>query len=262
MVDELLVFSQVLLSMQLAFAVIPLIHFVSDRAKMGKFTIGVTTKLIAWAVAVIILSLNIKLFLESVAGWYENSGNIWVKGLIVLLVLFIGFILLITIFYPFILKRKESHKHIHKITPTEFLSGIDTLSFSKIALALDFTDRDQKAIQYAVRMAKEDTILILIHIVESASATVMGNQAEDFETQNDQVTIDNYVSLLREKGYHAVGILGFKDRVGEIARIVKENNCDLLVIGSHGHKTAKDWLFGETINSVRHRIDIPVFIAR
>jgi len=50
--------------------------------------------------------------------------------------------------------------------------------------------------------------------------------------------------------------------VEEIARIVTENNCELLVMGSHGHKTAKDWLFGETINSVRHKVKIPVFIAQ
>ena len=262
MVDELLVFSQVLLSMQLAFAVIPLIHFVSDRAKMGKFTISNTTKLVSWVVAVIILSLNIKLFLESIAAWFASTESIWLKALIILVVAFIGIVLLFTIFYPFILKRKESNKNIHQVIPADLVSGLESLSFTKIALALDFTDRDQKVIQYAIRMTKENTSLILIHIVESASATVLGSKAEDFETQNDQVIIDKYVALLTEKGYITNGVLGFKDRVGEIARIVNENNCDLLVIGSHGHKTAKDWLFGETINSVRHRINIPVFIAR
>ena len=91
---------------------------------------------------------------------------------------------------------------------------------------------------------------------------MMGADAHDYETRKDQDHLDEYVALLASKGYPAVGQLGFKDRTDEIARIIKENNCDLLVIGSHGHNTAKDWLFGETINSVRHMITIPVFIAR
>jgi manganese transport protein len=43
-VDDLLVFSQVILSLQLGFAVIPLIHFVSDKKTMGEFAIKTYTK--------------------------------------------------------------------------------------------------------------------------------------------------------------------------------------------------------------------------
>ena len=106
MVDELLVFSQVLLSMQLAFAVIPLIHFVSDRAKMGTFTINIYTKIIAWLVAAVILFLNIKLFLESVLKWMEATNSLWLKGLIGIFVLLIGIVLLITLLYPLFVKKK------------------------------------------------------------------------------------------------------------------------------------------------------------
>ena len=45
---KLLVLSQVILSMQLPFAVIPLVHFVSDRGKMGGFAIGRGVSLLAW----------------------------------------------------------------------------------------------------------------------------------------------------------------------------------------------------------------------
>src|SRR5205085_11059286 len=52
---DLLVFSQVVLSMQLRFAVIPLVRFVSDRRKMGKFVIPAWVAAIAWIVAGIIV---------------------------------------------------------------------------------------------------------------------------------------------------------------------------------------------------------------
>jgi len=57
---KLLVFSQVVLSMQLSFAVIPLIIFTSDRQKMGQFVNPVWIKILAWITAAIIVALNVK----------------------------------------------------------------------------------------------------------------------------------------------------------------------------------------------------------
>src|SRR5438105_4685192 len=65
---QLLVFSQVVLSMQLPFAVIPLVRFVSDRRKMGKFAISRPVSAVAWIVAGIIVILNIKLLADTLVG--------------------------------------------------------------------------------------------------------------------------------------------------------------------------------------------------
>ena len=65
---ELLVFSQVVLSMQLPFAVIPLVHFVSDREKMGSFAISRGVAVLAWVVAALILGLNFKLLYDTIIG--------------------------------------------------------------------------------------------------------------------------------------------------------------------------------------------------
>jgi manganese transport protein len=67
---SLLVFSQVILSLQLPFAVIPLIMFVGDRRRMGRLAIGTTTKLVAWACAALITGLNVWLLWVTVAGWF------------------------------------------------------------------------------------------------------------------------------------------------------------------------------------------------
>jgi manganese transport protein len=55
---QLLIFSQVVLSVQLSFAVIPLIQFTSDRKKMGPFVNGLVTRLIGWSTAAVIAVLN------------------------------------------------------------------------------------------------------------------------------------------------------------------------------------------------------------
>jgi manganese transport protein len=62
---SLLLLSQVILSMQLPFAVIPLVLFVSDRRKMDAFVIPVWTKAFAWLVATVIVVLNVKLLLDT-----------------------------------------------------------------------------------------------------------------------------------------------------------------------------------------------------
>jgi manganese transport protein len=64
-IANLLVLSQVILSMQLSFAVIPLILFTSNSKKMGAFVNSWLTKIIAWVVASIILTLNLYLLYDT-----------------------------------------------------------------------------------------------------------------------------------------------------------------------------------------------------
>jgi len=65
---QLLIFSQVVLSMQLPFAVIPLVRFVSDRSKMGCFAIPRLVTAVSWIVAATIVALNLKLLVDTLAG--------------------------------------------------------------------------------------------------------------------------------------------------------------------------------------------------
>lgn len=65
---KLLVLSQVVLSMQLPFAVIPLVRFVSNRQLMGSFVIGRVTQVLAWAIAGLIVVLNVKLLADILFG--------------------------------------------------------------------------------------------------------------------------------------------------------------------------------------------------
>jgi manganese transport protein len=60
-INDLLIFSQVVLSMQLSFAVIPLVWFTSDKLKMGRFVNPLWLSILAWTISVIILGLNLYL---------------------------------------------------------------------------------------------------------------------------------------------------------------------------------------------------------
>ena len=70
-VGELLVFSQVVLSLQLSFAVIPLILFTSDRRKMGEFVSPMWLRILAWLAAAIIVLLNVKYLIGKAIEWIK-----------------------------------------------------------------------------------------------------------------------------------------------------------------------------------------------
>lgn len=67
---NLLVLSQVVLSLQLSFAVFPLVMFTSDKLKMGEFVNGLTVKCLAWFIAVVIASLNAWLLVQTFRSWF------------------------------------------------------------------------------------------------------------------------------------------------------------------------------------------------
>ena len=66
----LLILSQVVLSLQLPFAVFPLLQFTSDRGKMGQFALPLWMRALAWPVAVVIAALNAWLLYQTLAGLF------------------------------------------------------------------------------------------------------------------------------------------------------------------------------------------------
>lgn len=260
-VGELLVFSQVLLSLQLGFAIIPLIHFVSDKNTMGPYAVKPITKAVSWLITGILVYLNLRMVFTSAFDYITHNGNGWIDALII--AGGIGFIalLVITIVYPLLSKyRQTASVRIH---PSQLsLGSMEKPLYHRIAMALDFSKYDEKVISNAVAYGNEQTEYILIHVVESASARYFGKDSDDFETRKDQEQMDTYLALLRERNINAKGVLGYKHRAKEIARIVKDEQADFLVLGGHGHKGIKDWVFGETANEVRHQVKIPVLMVQ
>ena len=66
---KLLIFSQVILSLQLSFAVFPLVQFTGNRARMGEFVNPLWLKILAWVAAGLIAILNAYLLVLTVKGW-------------------------------------------------------------------------------------------------------------------------------------------------------------------------------------------------
>ncbi len=140
--------------------------------------------------------------------------------------------------------------------------GVSLSEVHGSAIALDFSAHDQKLLAYAVGQGgKDGRYLVPIHIVESASAQMLGRESDDLETRKDQERLDQYRQALEEKGFVlCYTALGYH-RSREIARIVNQQKADMLVIGSHGHTGLKDFIYGETVNAVRHEVKVPVLVV-
>ncbi|MBK8610514.1 MAG: Nramp family divalent metal transporter [Chitinophagaceae bacterium] len=258
-VDALLILSQVILSLQLGFAIIPLIHFVSDKKTMGKFAIKPVVKIAAWLIATVLVYLNLKMLVNEMGEVFIN-GALWQQILLGSGAFICLALLAYIIITPLLTKTKKTVSiKIHPETNT--ISNLVIPSFNNIAIALDFSENDEKLLAYALGQGKEESRFILIHIVESASAKLFGHESDDYESRKDKERMDAYVSQLADRGYHVSGFLGFKNRAKEIARIAKEARADMLVMGAHGHTGIEDFIYGETVNTVRHELKIPVLIV-
>ncbi len=259
---KLLVLSQVVLSLQLGFAVIPLIHFVSDKKSMGKFAIKPFMKFLSWLVALIIVVLNVKLVFEELHIWISTATHPWV---IEIFVVPIAIVLIIILFYltviPLIkqVKSKEAG-HIHPAIATA--KELSKPLYQKILVALDFSKTDNGVIQHALSLAQKDSEYLFVHVVESAAALVFGDETEDLESVSDEQRLENYAESMRKQGFQIQLKVGYGNPKILIPKMAEEFNAQLLVMGAHGHGWFKDLVFGTTIESVRHKVKIPVLIVR
>ena len=260
---NMLVLSQVILSMQLGFAVIPLLHYVSDKKRMGEFAIGFWTKLAGWLSAVVIVSLNVWLVVTQVQNWLQNSGEYtWIIQFIVLPVLLFAAFMLVYIVVRPLLERLPIEKVTMPHGVFKGIEGLKDFQYKKIAVALDFSEADKKTLEHALHLGGKTAKYFLIHVVETAGALVMGSDIRDYESTSDAQNMELYASQLREMGYECEVVIGYGPAKRAIPTLVNEKGSDLVVMGAHGHKALKDFLLGTTVGAVRHAVKIPVLIVR
>ncbi|MBN8692955.1 MAG: Nramp family divalent metal transporter [Bacteroidetes bacterium] len=257
---KLLILSQVILSLQLGFAVIPLIHFVSDKNKMGEFVIPMWQKIISWVAALVIIGLNIKMVIHELTDWIVGSESpLLISFTVVPLCLFCFLMLLYIIIVPFISKQNIKTNTFHgDFKPIEFT---EVNAYKKIAITVDFSSSDNKAINKAIMLGGKNAEYVLVHVLESTNAVVYGEDSFDMEREQDYQYLKKYQDQLSEKGFVSHLALTYGNPKTAIPKSVSAHQCDMLVMGTHGHKTFKDILLGTTIEDVRHNISVPLVLV-
>ena len=133
-----------------------------------------------------------------------------------------------------------------------------------IAVALDFSPADRLVLAHALaqaRAAGRGASVVLLHVVESTGAHVMGEEHHDVETEADRDRLELYCSELIDLGIDARCALGFGDPASALARLVSAERPDLLVMGGHGHGALGDLVHGTTVERLRHQISVPLLVV-
>jgi manganese transport protein len=263
---QLLILSQVILSLQLPFAVIPLIHFTSDRRWMGEFTSRMWVRVLAWTTAIVIVGLNIRLVLTTVGDWLESAGA-W-RPVVAVATIPMGLLLFALLLWitfepvmPAFLRRLQM---VPPSMPAAYVSSFEIPVYTSLLVPLDHTDGDRAAVAHAAAIAREHNAKIyLLHIEEDVTSQVYGSLSSTAEVERGHRYLEEIAEALRAQGVQVESVVRYASSPRkEIVRQVEALNPDLLIMGAHGHKGLKDLIFGTTINAVRHQVKVPLLVVK
>lgn len=262
---QLIIFSQVIINFQLPFAVIPLVHFTSDRKRMGEFANGMWLKLAAWLCAAFILVLNAWLVWIEAAAWVGHSGGY--KPLVIMACLSgsaaFAALLLITGLWPWLRREPVAEARVAVQVEGESAPELPIRTYRKVLVPLDHSEADQEALGNALALARMyGSRLVLLHVEEGIPSQLFGSLSSTAEIAEGQDYLANLVGSLRDKGVDVeVLVRHGKSPAREIATAVRDVKPDLVIMASHGHRGIKDLIFGTTINALRHRVKVPLLIV-
>jgi manganese transport protein len=271
--QQLLVLSQVILSLQLSFAVIPLIHFTSSRKNMGSFATPWWGQWLAWLTAAVIVALNAKLVLDKIIEWVNLAaasglavGPVpmsWVVGLA--LYGLAGAVAALLVWVTV----KPWYVPSPAWTPApsvqlDWIVALRPRPLETIGVALEHDQADAEILNRALSLAAPGkTRFVILHVVDTPMTQIYGEDTADRETGADRRYLSDVAHALTELGFEAQPVLLHgTDRAGQIVGHIKRHPVDLLVVGSHGHGLVRDLLYGQTVDKVRHGLDVPMLIAR
>ena len=257
---NLLVLSQFILSLQLPFAIIPLIYFAGNKKIMGDFSVTPFYKTLAWIATILITGLNFYFVLIQTNEWvHDDSISFTAKFFLSIACVLVFTVLAFVIIYPILKKNKKQKSFtLHQQTRLQ-LKDVDAPKH--IFIALDFSSADNKALNYALTLGGKDADYKLLHIVETPGAIIYGADTQDFETLKDIEIIERYISKLKELDIKASYLIGYGSPKKAIPELVNKHGADMLVMGTHGHSGFKDIVFGTTVEDVRHNISVPLVIV-
>jgi manganese transport protein len=263
----LLILSQVILSMQLPFAVIPLIHFTSDRARMGSFANSLWVRVLAWSTAAVIVGLNLRLAALTIADWLAAAGAwrtvVWLATIPTAAVLLL--LLLWVTMEPLIARWTRKFGRAPVVFPeTAGAEAAAVPTYHRILVPLDHSALDRLAVSHAAALAKlHGAELFLLHVEEGVTSQIYGPDSSTAEVEAGEQYLERIAQALRDQGITVeTAITHSSSPKKEIVRYAHEIRPDLVIMGAHGHGGLKDLVFGTTINPVRHNLEVPMLIVR
>ncbi len=260
-VYKLLILSQVVLSLQLPFAVIPLVLFTSDKNKMGPFTNRMWVKILAWLVAAVILLLNFWLVAQALVEWL-GRGPFWLWFILVPAVLLVLGLLVFIVVVPMLRPGRTWESGV-VTAGTEVVQAMRPLSIRHIGVALEHSAGDSEVLSAALALARSNKArMTLLHVVVTPGAMMLGKDSGSKHGSDDEAYLEQLAREIERPDLPVETLLCFGNPADEIVKSVDLAGFDFLVLGSHGHRAIGDVIYGQTVNSVRHRVTVPVLVVR
>ena len=264
---QLLILSQVILSMQLPFAVIPLIHFTNDPQRMGPFANQPWVRWLSWLTAAVIVGLNIRLAAMALSDWLSTPGPwTWVLWMVTIPVAGGVALLLLWITMEPLVRRWTRGRYGRASISLPDTAGAEAAPpvYERILVPLDQSVLDRLAVGHATAMAKQyGARVYLLHIEEGVTSQVYGEQSSTAEVEAGGQYLQSIAQSIRNQGIAVETAVGHGlSPAKEILRYAAEIHPDLVIMGAHGHGGLKDLIFGNTITPVRHHLAVPMLIVR
>ena len=259
---KLLLLSQVILSLQLPFAVVPLLHLTSDRSRMGPFTNGPWLRIGGWSAAALIVGLDLwglgqplSEFAAHASPALQWAALLFATGLMALLAY---------------LTFAPVWAHWRRRAPELLGAGqveaavLKTPEYRRILVTLDHSPLDRQAVAHAAALARaHGAVLYLLHVEEGVTSQVFGSLSSTAEVEAGRAYLDRLVESLRSDDLQVETAIRHSSQPNrEIVAYAREIEPDLIVMGAHGHGGLKDLIYGNTIDPVRHHLDIPMLVVR
>jgi nucleotide-binding universal stress UspA family protein len=136
--------------------------------------------------------------------------------------------------------------------------------YKKILVALENSQTDRALLPHVAELARRfQSELLLIHVADGWAARNYDryNLADSEEMKADRDFLERTAEELRREGLAVSTHLALGDPSTEILRSSEEQRCDLIAMTTHGHRFIADLVLGSTIEAVRHKSLVPVFLV-
>ncbi|HVX85864.1 MAG TPA: universal stress protein [Phycisphaerae bacterium] len=135
--------------------------------------------------------------------------------------------------------------------------------YDTILVTLGATPSDRSVIDHVLALASLcHSKVVLLHVCDGWAARKFGAEAVSPEITEDHAYLAKTLREFEEGGIPARTELLYGEPKREILKWVAENPCDLIAMGTHGHRLIGDLLYGATASHIQHRVDIPVLLIR
>lgn len=135
--------------------------------------------------------------------------------------------------------------------------------YETILLALDISPTDRPIVEHVKQLALiMHSRVVLLHVATGAAAQYHSEDAAGKEVGESRSYLERVRSEFEAAGIQATAELGFGEPATEIVKWVDEKGCDLVAMGTHGHKLLADLVLGATASRVQHNISVPVLLLR